>query len=75
MPDSVTVFGEVVALLVTERLLEEPPATVGVKFTLMLQFPPAANEFPQVLVWLKFPLAEIPAMERVAPPGLDSVTV
>ena len=68
-------FGDVVALLVTETLPDKLPADAGANFTLMLQFPPDAKELPQVLVWLKFPFAEIPVIERVAPPGLESVTV
>ena len=51
------------------------PGVVGVKVTLMVQFPPAANEFPHVLVWAKSPLAAIPVIVSAAPPVLESVTV
>ena len=51
------------------------PGVVGVKVTLILQFPPAANEFPHALVWAKSPLAVIPVIVSAAPPVLESVTV
>jgi len=68
-------FGEVVALLVTEMLPFKLPVPVGLNVTLMLQFPPAAKELPQLFVWLKFPFAVIPLIVSATVPGLDSVTV
>jgi hypothetical protein len=41
------------------------PLAAGVKVTLMVQFPPAATELPQVLVWAKSP-ALVPVTARLA---------
>jgi hypothetical protein len=40
------------------------PLAAGVKVTLMVQFPPAATELPQVLVWAKS-LAFVPVIARL----------
>ena len=49
VPDKVTVCGLLLALSVTVIVPGSLPATVGVNVTLMVQFPPAATEVPQVL--------------------------
>jgi len=51
------------------------PTAVGVKVTLMLQFPPTGTLAPQLLVSPKLAEAVIPTMINVALPLLVSVTV
>jgi hypothetical protein len=51
------------------------PDAVGLNVTLMVQFPAAATELPQVLVSAKSPLAAILVIVRAALPVFDSVTV
>jgi hypothetical protein len=51
------------------------PPEVGVKVTLIVQFAPAAREFPQVSVWPKSPLAEMEVIFRLAVPPLLSMMV
>jgi hypothetical protein len=55
------------------------PLAVGVNLTLIVQFPPAATELPQLLLWAKSP-AFVPVIARlvmlnVALPLLVRVTV
>jgi hypothetical protein len=50
VPVVVTVWGLLEALSVTTTVPESVPVFVGVKTTLMVQFPAAATEDPQVLV-------------------------
>ena len=55
------------------------PLAVGLKVTLIVQFPPAATELPQLLLWAKSP-AFVPVIARlvmlnVALPLLVRVTV
>jgi hypothetical protein len=50
VPVRLTTCGLPEALSVTLTVPVRVPAAVGVNFTLMLQFPPAASELPQLLV-------------------------
>src|SRR5262249_58204019 len=50
------------------------PVTVGVKVTMIAQLLPAARVAPQLLVWLKSPVTEMPLMLRGAPPVFVNVT-
>jgi len=75
VPVRLTVCGLPEALSVTLKVPVRVPEAAGVNVTLMLQFPPAANELPQLLVWPKSPLAAIPVMVSAALPVLESVTV
>lgn len=75
VPVRVTFCGLPEELSVTLKVPVRVPEAVGVNVTLMLQFPPAASELPQLLVWPKSPLAAIPAMVSVPLPVLESVTV
>ena len=63
------------ALSVTVIEPVRAPATVGVKVTEMVQLAAAATELPQVLVWLKSPLAARVVIVRAADPLLVNVTV
>src|SRR5215467_12508247 len=57
VPVSATVCGLPLALSVTEIVPVREPLAVGVKVTEMVQFAATATDEPQVLVWLKSPLA------------------
>ena len=59
---------------VTETAPVRAPAAVGVKVTEIVQVPAAATDAPQVLVWLKSPLAAMLAIVSAAVPVLVSVT-
>ena len=74
VPDSPTVCGLPLALSVTVIEPVREPAAVGVKVTEIVQLAPATTELPQVLVWLKSPLAAIVVIVRVADPLLVNVT-
>jgi hypothetical protein len=74
VPASETVCGLPVALSVTVTEPVRDPVAVGVNFTEMVQFAATATELPQVLVWLKSPLAAILAIVSVADPVFVSVT-
>ena len=74
VPVRATVCGLPVALSVTVIAPVRAPAAVGVKITEMLQVAAAATDAPQVLVWLKSPLAAMLVIESVAVPVLVSVT-
>ncbi len=74
VPLSVTAAGAGLLLLLS---VSEPlrfPMVVGVKTRLMVQLAPAATEVPQLLLWLKSPLAAMLVTERGAVPLLLSVT-
>jgi len=75
VPVRVTLCGLPEALSVTLKVPVRVPEAVGVNVTLMLQFPPPANELPQLLVWPKSPLAAIPVMVSAVLPVLERVTV
>lgn len=78
VPVRVTVWGLPGALSATVSDAERLPGTVGAKVTLMVQFPPASTEVPQLLLWPKSPgLAPAsvrPVILRVVFPVLLSVT-
>jgi hypothetical protein len=75
VPVRPTVCGLPEALSLTLKLPVRVPDAVGVNVTLMVQFPPAARELPQLLVSAKSPLAMMLLIVRVALPVLESVTV
>ena len=60
-------------LLVTVTAPPRAPAAVGVKVTLMVQFPPATREAGQLLVCAKSPLAVMVLMMSVLVPEFVSV--
>ena len=60
---------------VTLRLPVRAPDAVGLNVTLMVQFPAAATELPQVLVSAKSPFATMLVIVRAALPVFDTVTV
>src|SRR5204862_3254271 len=78
VPDTPEVWGLLLALSVTVSVPLRDPAAVGVKVTLIVQFPPAATLDPQLLVCPKSPgLVPVKAMLvmlNVAPLGFESVT-
>ena len=51
------------------------PVAVGANVTLTVHEPPAAIDEPQVLVWLKSPVAVIDDTAAAEPVGLETVTV
>jgi hypothetical protein len=75
VPVRLTVCGLPEALSVTLKVPVRVPDAVGVNVTLMVQFPLAAREPPQVLLAAKSPPAAMLVMVRVALPVLDRVTV
>src|SRR5436305_1826137 len=74
-PVRLTVCGLPEVLSVARRLPVRVPDAVGENVTLMAQFPPTANEPPQLSVSAKSPLATMLLMARVAVPVFVSVTV
>ena len=63
VPDTPEVWGLLLALSVTVSVALRDPAAVGVKVTLIVQFPPAATLDPQLLVCPKSPgLVPVKAM-------------
>jgi len=74
VPVNETVCGLPPALSVTEMEPVREPVAVGAKVTEIVQVPAAATEAPQVLVWLKSPLAAIVVIVSAADPVLVSVT-
>ena len=63
MPDTPEVWGLLLALSVTVNAALRDPVAVGVKVTLIVQFPPAATLEPQLLVCPKSPgLAPVKVM-------------
>ena len=75
VPLSVTVWGEPVALSVIASVPVRLPAAVGVNFTEIEQFAPAATDIPQVLVYAKSPDVAIELSASAACPVLVSVTI
>ncbi len=73
VPDRVTALVTPPALTVSVPV--RLPAAVGAKVTLTVHEPFAAIDEPQVLVWLKSPLAEIEETDAAEPVGLETVTV
>ena len=55
VPVSATVCGELGSLSDTCSVADSADCVVGVKTTLIVQFPPAATDAPHVFVWLKSP--------------------
>ena len=74
VPVSETVCGLPLALSVTETAPVREPVAVGVKITEIVHVPAAATVAPQVLVWLKSPLAAMLVIVSAADPVLVSVT-
>ena len=74
VPVNETVCGLPLALSVTETAPVREPVAVGAKVTEIVQVPATATEAPQVLVWLKSPLAAIVVIVSAADPVLVSVT-
>jgi hypothetical protein len=79
VPDRLTACGLPLALSATLMDAVSALAREGLKVTLIVQFPPAATELPQVLVWAKS-LAFVPAiptlvMLNVALPPFVRVTL
>lgn len=58
-----------------DKLPLRAPVAVGANVTEMVQLAAAASVEPQVEVWAKSPVAEIPEIFNVAPPLLVNVTV
>ena len=73
VPDSETVVGLLLALLVTVRVPEAAPPAVGAKSTLTVHDPPAAM-VEQLLVWAKPLLTETPETVAEELPELLIVT-
>src|SRR6185369_13215171 len=73
VPDSGTLLA--IPDAVMARFPVRVPVAVGAKVTLIVHEPPAAIDEPQVLVWLKSPVVEIPVTGAVAVPLLLTVTV
>jgi len=78
VPDTPEVWGLLLALSATVSAALRAPVAVGLKVTLIVQFPPAATLDPQVLVCPKSPgLAPVKAMlvtPNAVAVGLESVT-
>ena len=75
VPTSATVCGDALALSVIVSMPVRLPATIGVKVTEIVQFPPAVKLDPQVLVSAKSPEPVIEVIERPAVPEFVNVTV
>ena len=73
VPVKDTVCGLPLALSATEIEPFRLPVAVGVNVTEIAHVPEAATEVPQVLVWLKSPLAVMLVMESAAVPVLVRV--
>ena len=74
VPVRATVCGLPAALSVTVMAPVRDPPAVGLKITEIVQVADAATDAPQVLVWLKSPLAAMLVIASVAVPVLVSVT-
>jgi hypothetical protein len=74
VPLKLTACGLPDALSVTLSVPVRAPVAVGVKVTLIVQLDPAVNADPQLLVWLKLPLAAMLLMASDAVPLFESVT-
>jgi len=79
VPAKFTNWGLPVTLSLTLSEAEREPVAVGVKVTLIEQFPPAKTLDPQLLVCWKspglLPPTEIAAMLTAASPELVSITL
>jgi hypothetical protein len=75
VPVSFTDWGLPEALSAILRVPVRVPEAVGVNVTLIVQFPPAAREVPQLSASAKSPVAEILEIVKGAEPVLVSVTV
>lgn len=64
VPASAMEWGLPAALSVMVMEAARLPRAAGVKVTLIMQFPPAATELPQLLVWAKS-LALVPVITRL----------
>jgi hypothetical protein len=77
VPVNVALWGEPVALSVTEIAAVSAPIAVGLKFTVIVQLPPAATLVPQLLLWAKLlifaPVTEMLVMVSAPVPGFESV--
>jgi hypothetical protein len=73
VPDRLTVLVTPPAL--TVRAPVRLPVAVGANVTLTVQEPPAAIDEPQLLVWLKSPVAAMDETDAAEPVGLETVTV
>lgn len=75
VPESVTVCGLPVALVVKVSAPLRAPVAAGLKVTLIVQLEPPAKVAPQLFVWAKSPLMPTPLMDSVPLPEAVSVTV
>src|SRR5919204_4785553 len=73
VPDSATLVGLFVALLLMVSVPVRVPEAVGRKVTLTVHEPPAAMLL-QLFVWAKSPVTDTPETEAVALPVLVTVT-
>src|ERR1700761_5918956 len=73
VPDRLTAL--VTPPAVTVSVPVRLPVGVGANVTLPVHEPPAAIDEPQVLVWLKSPVAAIDETDAAEPVGLGTVTV
>src|SRR5579859_1455715 len=73
VPDRLTVLVTPPALTVNVPVRD--PAAVGLNVTLTVQEPFAAIDEPQLFVWAKSPVTEIPDTDAADPVGFDTVTV
>ena len=75
VPESVTVCGLLPALSETVIAPDRSPVVVGVNVMLIVQFPPAATEVPQVLLCAYCVLAAMLVILSAAAPVFVSVTL
>jgi len=75
VPERVTVCGLLLALSETVIAPDRSPVVVGVNVMLIVQFPPAATEVPQVLLCAYCVLAAMLVILRAAVPVFVSVTL
>jgi hypothetical protein len=68
VPLNTTLCGLSGALSVMVSVPVRVPMAVGVNFTLIVQFAPAARLLPHVFVWEKLPLATMLVMVKALPP-------
>jgi len=75
VPERVTVCGLLLALSETVIAPDRSPVVVGVNVMLIVQFPPAATEVPQVLLCAYCVLAAMLVILSAAVPVFVSVTL
>ncbi len=75
VPERVTVCGLLLALSETVIAPDRSPVVVGVNVMLIVQFPPAATEVPQVLLCAYCVLAAMLVILSAAAPVFVSVTL